>query len=254
MGVVLKPGIASGRTHDQRLSIARQIADMCIAKHGDRIAAICVYGSTAVDLDLPYSDLDMTVLTRVDLDRETRCYTHDGLTINLDYQTIEDTIREEVDVPGEAGCWTSVLVLHDPERVVDDLRARYGRLSEDDYRRRFATLMADHLPTAIGKVRNGVIAKARSHFLWALHDFGDVTCKALRLLNRRYVTAQRAMVPACQRFEDLPQGFAELMDLVLGETEASDQVRYEAVETLWEGMQDLAAERGVEWEARDLKP
>ena len=66
----------------------------------------------------------MTIVTRVDLDRETRCYVYDGLTIELDYQTIDDSIGE-VEIPGEGGCWESLLALHDPEGVVADLREKY---------------------------------------------------------------------------------------------------------------------------------
>lgn len=254
MDVTLGAGIDPGTTHQERLDVTRRIAASCLEKHGDAVAAICIYGTTAVDMDLPYSDLDMTILTRVDLDAETRGYTYGGLTINLDYQTLEDTIREEIDVPGEGGCWTTARVLYDPDGVVEELKARYARLEDEDYLRRFASRMADPLPTAIGKVRNGVIAGDRPHFLGALHDFGTDVCKALCLLNREYVTGQRAMLGACRGFGDLPEAFPRHIDAVLGQVPASDQDRYEAAEALWQGMQDLAAAHGVKWRASSLGP
>jgi len=63
MDIRLRKQIEPGYTHEDRLAIARKIADVCLSRHGRKITTIGFYGSTVVNQDLALSDLDMTVLS-----------------------------------------------------------------------------------------------------------------------------------------------------------------------------------------------
>jgi len=181
MKTKLREQIEPGFTHEERLDIAHRIMTLCLARHGDKIAAIGIYGSTAVDRDQPYSDLDMTVVTYDDLDDETKCYCLNGLVVNLDYQTLEGSLKEEADVPGEGGCWTSFLGLYDPDGVLEQLKHRYESLTENDIRLEFARRMRDHLCTYVGKARNAVLSNDRAQLVRSAQDFGIECCRAPHL-------------------------------------------------------------------------
>ena len=61
MDAKLLPHIPPGHWRDERLQIARKIADLCIERHGDAVSAVGVYGATAVALNALYSDTTETV-------------------------------------------------------------------------------------------------------------------------------------------------------------------------------------------------
>ena len=90
-------------------------------RRGTAIRAVGIYGTTAIGLDGPYSDLDMTFITRSDISEESQVTTQDGLLLNLDYQTWEHSVAEAKD-PELAGTWADFLVLYDPEGTFPALR------------------------------------------------------------------------------------------------------------------------------------
>lgn len=244
--VKLRNGISSGLSHDNRMKTATMIADGVRQKHGNAIAAIGIYGSTAVSCDLPYSDLDMTIVTYEDLDAETKCYSYCGIPVQLDYQTVQDSMEQESSVPGEGGCWDSFLVLYDPDNVVGKLRERYRALTDPDYATEFRKRMSDGILTYIGKVRNAVLRADRSHLVGSAYQFGVEVCRAVGVLNRAYVTGATNLVESTKAMRLVPRGFRTLIDLAIGNTAASDQQIYDACEDLWEGMMALAKENSMD--------
>ncbi|NKB71618.1 MAG: hypothetical protein GKR89_31475 [Candidatus Latescibacteria bacterium] len=252
MNIRLKKGIDPGMSHQRRLEIARKIVEICRDKYGAQIAAIGVYGSTAVDKDLPYSDLDMTILTRTDLGGETRCFEYEGIPVQLDFQTIEESLEAEARIPGQGGCWTTFLPLYDPDGEVERLRRVYQSLTADDINIELAKRMRDHLLTYVGKARNAVLLDDRGHLIKSATEFGEECCRALEMLNGAYTTGQASLREAAKTLPQLLAGFAELIDTVSGATPATEQAIYDAVEELWEGMRQIARERGIDWRGTDL--
>ena len=52
----LRDGIERGHSHEERLEVARKVTELCLQEHGEKIAAVGIYGSTAVDRDRLYSN------------------------------------------------------------------------------------------------------------------------------------------------------------------------------------------------------
>jgi hypothetical protein len=46
-------------SHEERVELGRKIASQIIDTYKDAILAICIYASTAKNLDRPYSDLEL---------------------------------------------------------------------------------------------------------------------------------------------------------------------------------------------------
>ena len=186
----LREGIERDYSHEDRLEVARRVTDICLQAHGEKIAAVGIYGSTAVKRDRAYSDLDMTILTYEDLGQHTKCYSLNGLCVNLDYQTIAESMASEATVPGSGGCWASFMVLYERDGAASRLREAYEALGEEDVRHEFAVRLGDHLNTYIGKVRNAMLAGDRSSLVLAALNLGVESCRALQLLNGHYTTGE----------------------------------------------------------------
>lgn len=253
MNIHLSSTRPDGFSHEQRLDAARSLASLVVERHGDAIAAVVVAGSAAVDLDGPYSDLDMTVVTHAGLSDQTKCYTWRGLTINLDYQTIDESL-EEARQPYEGGCWRDVLSLYDSNQTVQRLAEESRRVSIDACREAFATAMGDSLVTYVGKVRNSAISGDRQQLIEAAIKFGEDCCVALLGLNdNQAVTGSTRILAATKRLPLLPDRFAELIDIVRAAVPSTEQQLYDAVESLWLGLHRLAAQHGISWETQELQ-
>ncbi len=253
MDIRLRDDLPAGVSHEQRLCVARELASRVVAKHGAAIAAIAIYGTTSINVDGPYSDLDMTIVTYPDMGHETKCYTCGGLTINLDYQTVEESMEEAVD-PNEGGPWMTVGVLYDPNGVIEQLRQTWRALTADDCRGQFIRYMRDFLVTNIGKIRNAAIAGDRAMFIHAACDLAHDVCRSLCMLNdKTYVTGSARLFGETMKLKILPANFTQLIDIVSGARPASDQEIYDAAENLWAGMRRLAEEQGLQWVSRELQ-
>ncbi len=241
-----------GYTNQQRLEIARQLAQLVKERHGNAIAAVVVCGSTSVGLDGPYSDLDMTVVTYANLSDRTKCYTYKGLPINLDYQTVDESF-DEARTPYEGGCWRDVLIIHDPDKIVPRLRAANIELSAEACRQAFARAMGDPLVTYVGKARNAAMSGNRQQLVEAAIKFGETCCIALLALNNNQsVTGSIRILNATKELPLLPEKFSELIDVVRSAKPASEQELYDAIEELWAGLRKLADHLSIKWETREL--
>ncbi len=236
--VQLSPAVGRGRSHGERVSAAEQIMADAVTRHGAVILAVGIYGTTSIGLDGPYSDLDMTFITRVDIGNESVVMTQDGLLLNLDYQTWDESVAEAKD-PELAGTWADFLVLHDPDDLFPTLRAIADALPDEEYARAFAKKVADDVASNLGKIRSAVVAADRAFFLWACQAFSEAICRAICLRNRRHVTGLARLREMAKQMPVVPDGFASLIDTVCGALAATDQDAYDAAEILWARIQDL---------------
>src|SRR5437879_13702737 len=72
-------------THAERLELSRQLSKQIVDTYGDKIMAVLVTGSTAKNLDRPYSDLEMIVIVRDGVEIPIAQYIHYGMSIQIDY-------------------------------------------------------------------------------------------------------------------------------------------------------------------------
>lgn len=236
--------LPEGVSHSQRLSIAKSLCQMALAKHGDTIAAVGIYGSTAIGTDRPYSDLDMTFVTTVDLGDNTKCYSFKGMPIQLDYQTIEESMSEACD-PVDGACWIDFLVLYDSRNIIGEFRETFRRLSADDFKYKLEALFQDHLTSLMGKVRNAVISDARAELIRSTQDFGEQVCRALLLINRASSTGNARLRAAAKALPRKPDDFDALIDIVLSARQESDALLYASTEVLWRKMSEMAQQMGI---------
>ncbi len=236
LNVRLNDAAGPGVSHEQRLAAAHQITADALARHGPAILAVGIYGTTAIGLDGPHSDLDMTFITRIDISHESVVNTQDGLLVNLDYQTWDESVAEARN-PELAGTWADFLVLYDPEGLFPALRAIAGALSDEEYAKAFARKVADDAATAMRKIRNAVVAADRAHFISACQSYSEAICRAICLRNRRYVTGHARLRETTKQLPVVPDGFVTLIDTISGASAATDQDAYDAAEALWAQIQ-----------------
>jgi hypothetical protein len=252
MNVIVRKGLSAGHSHQHRLAVARQLAGRVLARHGEAVVAIVLCGSTAVGADGPYSDLDVTVVTREDIGGQSKCYPFEGLQINLDYQTVEESF-EEAREPHGGGCWLACTPLYDPAGRTRELASAYRAIGPEACREAFLRVVRGELSTSIGKVRNAALAGDRASFLAAVCAFGEAACRGLCMLNgNRPVTGNASLIDEAKALPLLPARFGELIDVISGAVPSCEQVMYDSVEEVWAGLLDVVKGLGLRWQESDL--
>jgi kanamycin nucleotidyltransferase len=72
-------------SHEERVELGREIASRVVETYKDAVLAVCIYGSTAKNLDRPYSDLEIFCVVTDRLEIANKFYVYHGLLVEIDY-------------------------------------------------------------------------------------------------------------------------------------------------------------------------
>src|SRR2546426_9426235 len=81
-------------SHEKRLELAQTIASRLLDTYKDAVLAICIYASTAKNLDRPYSDLEIFCVATDGLEVKNKRYVYDGLLVEIDYFQESNFLKE----------------------------------------------------------------------------------------------------------------------------------------------------------------
>jgi len=242
-------------THEERLSIGRQISARVLTNYGDGVLVVYICGSTSKNLDRPYSDLEMIVVVRDGVTIPEKYYVHRGLVVEVDYRQESDFLKAarvltktwsiEADqyrnriVLFEREGWTSRLdqAVAENERtdMSEALRVAAVELTEDLCVLLNARIAGDALQT---RIRGFVLA-------------GDAAILVF-LLNRRYVTTTSWYWKQAFECPWTPKDFEKLVRVSAGFTHASPKDVAEAANQLYEEVMEMVRSRGVSLEVDEL--
>src|SRR2546425_5910316 len=133
-------------THEERLELSRQLSRQIVDTYGDKIVAVLVSGSTAKNLDRPYSDLEMIAIVRDGVEIPIAQYIHDGMSIQIDYvegsSFLKDARRITFNWPLSQDQFRNRIVLYDPTAWVSKLDKVVAESETADTRKTIGQLMS----------------------------------------------------------------------------------------------------------------
>jgi kanamycin nucleotidyltransferase len=242
-------------THEERLSIGQQISGRVLDKYGDSVLVVYICGSTAKNLDRPYSDLEMIVVVRDGVTIPTKYYVHRGLVVEVDYPQESNFLKAarhltrnwpmEADqyrnriIPFERKGWTArldqALAENEKEDVSEALRFAAVELTEDLSVLLNARITGDAVQT---RIRGFAIAGEASMLVF--------------LLNRRYVTTTSWYWKQVFECPWTPKDFERLVKVSAGFTPASPEEVAEAANQLCSEVMEMVRSRGISVEVDEL--
>ncbi len=241
--------------HEDRVKIARQISDQIVSKFRDSVLAVFICGSTAKNLDRPYSDLELIAVVRDDLEIPIKYYLYRGIVVEVDYYQESNILKAahkfikawpmEADqyrnriVLFERDGWTEKLseAVAENEKVDSSEAVRFAavELTED-----LSTLLNAHLTgDSIGiRLRGRVLA-------------GDAAGLVL-LLNRQYVTTTSWYWKQAFECPWKPKDFETLALTSAGLMSTSPDEIVVAAQRLYDETMEMVRSRGVAIETDEL--
>lgn len=242
-------------THEDRLSIGREISKRVLAKYGDDVLATFICGSTAKHLDRPYSDLEMIAVVRDGIKLLEKYYVHRGLVVEVDYPQESSFLQAARALtknwPIEADQYRNRIVLFEREgwtSRLDQAVAENERADASEALRVAAVELTEDLCVLLNaRITNDVVGIRSRGFVLA-----DEAARLLFLLNRRYVTTTSWYWKQAFECPWKPKDFEKLARISAGFTAASPEEVAEAAEKLYGEVMEMVRSRGVSVEVDEL--
>jgi predicted nucleotidyltransferase len=248
-------------THEERIAIARQLAERILRKYGRGVLAIFVIGSTAKNQDRPHSDLELVVVVRPWVRVRSKYYLYRDLVIEINYRKerlmLANARRLRWRWPVEADHYRNRLVLF--ERRGWLLRRGWltrldAAVAENDAAD-FADAVREgavRLVDARGRLRNAREAGDDRLLAVAAFAIAERAAMLLLLLARRYVRTNQRFFDEAFACPDQPPDFRGLVERAAGMTPDSAEARFAAAERLCTVMLAAVEARGSRISEEDL--
>jgi kanamycin nucleotidyltransferase len=230
------------------MELARAIADRLLARYGDVVQAIGLYGSVARKDDGPYSDIEMHCVLRPP--GETRNYEWCAgpwkaeVNVRTEASLREEAAQLEGDWALTHSAYVHILPLIEWEQTFAGLSELVMAHSADDFRAVIEGELVGEISELIGKVRN---ASGRKHY-HALPplavDLARRTALVLGLEHRHLYRTAGSVLDEATALPNPPLGFPSLSRLVTTGELSNPSILVDACNAVWSGLTQWAAERG----------
>ncbi|OLD04869.1 MAG: hypothetical protein AUJ07_02555 [Crenarchaeota archaeon 13_1_40CM_3_53_5] len=230
----------------ERLSIGEQICDLILSQYGRRrVHAVCIWGDTAEDPDLPYSSLDLLVVVRDGIRLPSEQYVFSGLLVGVNYwqeiQILHRAREFDENWPWHTDRLRKRIVLFEKKGWLHKL----DRALEESDKADSAEPIRDtalKLVEDFGDLRNARLENDESWMKMSCGRIAWSTVTLVFLLDRRYLRKGWEDVFECQA---KPSDFRRLFETAVGFISASLEERIQAAEKLFVESLELAGTRGI---------
>ncbi|MGO4262908.1 kanamycin nucleotidyltransferase C-terminal domain-containing protein [Lysobacter sp. TAB13] len=236
-------------TGEQRRELVDDIVEQLRRRHGERLLAVALYGSTARQSDGPYSDVELWAVLDdgafgADFDESLEWVHGRGKAeVNLMSRTTVEAFAREVDerwalTHGQFVHARALWIAPDHGTLIETLRSLAAHPDDDAVDRAMAEAVVGELYELVGKLRNRF---ARKPLALLAGEFAEQLACLIGLAERHvFVSAgtlfdEAADLPA-------PDGATALFKLV-AKGDLSDEAEITAaIERVWVGMEAWAGE------------
>lgn len=241
------PGGPQPIEHTTRLQTAQDIADKFMGHYVDQILALGIYGSLARDLDGPYSDIEMQCILKGDGIEESFEWSAGAWKAEVDVYSREVMLQLAAQVdeewPFTHGCYVYVKPLFDPDSFFPILRQAVLSHPKEVFSQTIQSVIVGDVYEIIGKIRN---AEYSNHTTYLPHyaDKMAIFCACLIGLDQQHLyTSFTNLFEESLQFPDRPAGYDPLIQMVMSGELSDPKKIIQAINTLWNGLEEWAAAR-----------
>jgi kanamycin nucleotidyltransferase len=242
----------------QRWALVEEIAGRVMEVHGDDVLAIGLYGSTARGTDGPYSDIEMLCVLRSlgqDYDHE---WTVGPWKAEVNFHSqdleLEEAAKVDADWALTHGQYRDARPLHDPEGFFDQLRILVRDVTDAQLDSAIHEVVVGEIYELVGKLRNAMQAGALDGVTGIAVEMVRQSALALGLACRHQYRTGAELLADSLRLPGRMAGYDRLCGMVMSGQLSERAEVAAACESLWEGVAEWAAQRGITLEERNRIP
>jgi kanamycin nucleotidyltransferase len=243
-------------SHEERVELGRKITSQIIDTYKDAVLAICIYASTAKNLDRPYSDLEMLCVVTDNLEIPNKRYIYDGLLVEIDYFQESKFLKEAGEVgwdwPLGADQYRNRLVLFERDNWLKKLEKTVAENERADFTRelRWAILT---MTESLAAVRNARFKRDSRDFRTRAFYLAWDAARVVFYHNRSYVLTTSWFWKQLFDCKEQPKGFRKLIDVVAGFEKSTNAELVDAAEELWRTTMLMVQPLGISVELTGIK-
>jgi kanamycin nucleotidyltransferase len=243
-------------TREEKLTFIRDITDKLLTAYPNDILAIGAYGSLGKKQDLPYSDIEMHVITKDGRLINGHEFIYGKFKLELSCREKSDLFKRASRVDDSwaiwAGSFVDILAIHDPEGVFEELKQIPLQLSEESIKEVMREFMIWEPYETMGKIRNNMQTGNLDYLPLGAKDLVWQTAKLIGLANKKYYTTRAKTYAESLEMPSRPEGYDELAKRVMaGELQHKDEV-YKLCEELWTGLNIWFQELNINYKVDKL--
>ena len=242
-------------THEERLELSRQLSKQIVDTYGDKVVSVLVTGSTAKNLDRPYSDLEMIVIVRDGVEIPIAQYIHDGMSIQIDYVEGSSFLKDVQRITFNwALAWDQFrnrIVLYDPTGWVSKLDKVVAESETADTRKTIGQLMSA-LYEGLEVIKNAELEHDEIGIRTAGFYLAWDAARLVLLMNKRYVLTSSWFWKETKDSIVKPKRFWTREEKLAGFVRASLEEIVESAESLCNDMLKIVESLGISIEPDKL--
>ncbi|MGO4949245.1 ANT(4')-I family aminoglycoside nucleotidyltransferase [Paenibacillus sp. DRB1-1] len=235
-------------SRSERLQTCHEIAARLHEVYRDNILAIGIYGSVAKGTDGPFSDIEMfCVLSEPNGPVE---FSHEWSAgpwkaeVNVCSSDILLKIASTVegDWPLTHGPFFSPLRLYDPKNFFSILKEAAESPTKEDFRHAINEVLVGEMYEFIGKLRNVRVNGPHTYLPYLVMQFAQYGAMLVGLHNQKLFSTGSMVLPEALELPSRPEGFDDVVKLVMSGDLAEPAKIISACEDFWSGLVSWAVE------------
>jgi kanamycin nucleotidyltransferase len=242
-------------THGERVAIASRISRGVLKKYKNDVLAVYICGSTSKGLDRPFSDLELIVVVRDNIEIPMKYYLHRGLIIHIQYlkcsYTLDDAEQFTDNWHWVADQYRNRIVLYERDgwfRRLNEAVAKSDKRDSREAIRKSFMMMTE----SIAVLRNDVLTNDKVGVLMRGRVLAEDAARILFLLNRKYVTTTSWFWRIAFDLSNRPKDFKKLVEKMSGFVPTTREEIVTSCETMYKEVSDLLTHQGVKIERDNL--
>ena len=242
-------------SHEERVAIASHISKGVLKKYKNDVLAVYVCGSTSKSLDRPFSDLELIVVVRDNIEIPMKYYLHRGLIIHIQYlncsYTLDDAEQFSDNWHWVADQYRNRIVLYERDgwfRRLNDAVARSDKRDSREAIRKSFMMMTE----SIAVLRNDVLTSDKVGVLMRGRVLAEDAARILFLMSRRYVTTTSWFWKIAFELPNNPKDFKKLVEKMSGFVPTTEREIVASSEKLYKEMFERIKQYGIKVERNQL--
>lgn len=236
--------------------MVNEITDRLFQKYEESLLAIGVYGSIANDIDGPFSDIEMHVVSKDGHPIQGHEFVYDRFKIEISTIEKSDIIRKAEVVDDSwaitAGVFIHVLPLYDPEFLFEELKELPYQLTDKKVKEVMREFFIWEPYETVGKLRNNYRSNNLSYIPLGAKDLSFQTAKLIGLANKKHYSTRAKTWKESLGFNSKPTGYVELTTLVMsGDLHDTERI-YMLCEKLWIGLNEWFEDMNIDYRRKEL--
>jgi hypothetical protein len=239
--------------HEERMELAGRLRDLIIERYADSVLAVFVTSSTARELDLEFSDLELTAVHRDGAAPPDQSYYHQGILIEVSHVEESKILAPQMKAswPLTAGEYRGRVVLYERDRWTERLDRALDARDATDRSPAQRKALLDMLEYR-DKLRNARLTGDGIFIRGCAAFFADSAAHFVLFLNGQQMITTRWFFKQALECPEQPPRFRDHLEILLGVQQADDEGISAAAEAVAEGLITMAAAHGIVYESEEL--